>query len=142
MRFTSFLTNWTSRVVCRQLFEAVPVYGMSTRHFVRCEPGTEQIFLTDRTVAHVLSRFAIVIIEQLDVDAHATIIAMPKIISAAHPTKSARGTMIRGFIIRHPQITNTAVIFAKLNTTRNTVVAVYFPPRIFQRKQIVNNGRQ
>lgn len=66
------------------------------------------------------------ILKQLDVDAHATIIAMPKVLSATHPTKAARGTMIRGFIIGHPQITNAAVIFAKLNTARNTVLAAFF----------------
>ena len=58
-----FLAHGTSRIVGNKILETMPMNGVTTGHFVGSKATAEQIFLTDRTIAHVFAGFAIVIIE-------------------------------------------------------------------------------
>ena len=78
----------------RQLTETVPVNGVSTRHFVRGPAGTEQILLTDRTIAPVLAGLAIVRFVQTLVNAHATLMAVFEIILTTDATKATVGAVV------------------------------------------------
>lgn len=76
--------------------------GMTAGHFMRRTSGTEQEFLTDRTVGFVLSAFAVVVGVQAFVDAHSTVVAMLEIFSASDTTKPTILAMIGLFIVGHP----------------------------------------
>jgi hypothetical protein len=95
---------------------------MATGHFVGRTPRTKEKLLTHGTVGLVLATFAIVIGIQFPVDTHSTIMTMLKIFGSSYTTKATVGTVIRLFIIGHPEITNITMIFPKLNTTTDTIV--------------------
>ena len=65
-------------------------------------PGGKQIFLTDGTVGHVLSRFAVVIVKEDGINAHAAVMTMGKIFAATHATESTVGAVIRRLLSGHP----------------------------------------
>ena len=92
--FGRLFTNGTAGIVRRQLTETVPVNGVSTRHFVRGPAGTEQILLTDRTIAPVLAGLAIVRFVQTLVNAHATLMAVFEIILTTDATKATVGAVV------------------------------------------------
>ena len=100
------------------------MHGVPTWHFVRGIPGTEQIFLTDRTIGHVLSSLAIVIIKEKPINAHATIVTVPKVFPSTHPTKPTFLAVIRGLVIGHPQITYFTMVGTKLRVAAGAKIAV------------------
>jgi hypothetical protein len=108
--------------------EAVPVNRVTARHLVRGKATAEQVFLTNGTIAHVFATFAVVIIEQVNVNAHAAIVTVTKIVGTADATKTTVGTMVRFVLFGHPQITNVAVVFAKLDATPDAIVPVFYTP--------------
>ena len=61
--------------------------------------ATEQVFLTYGAIGHVLASLAIVIIKQQSINAHSTVIAVPKIFSSSDSTKTAIGALVRGSFI-------------------------------------------
>jgi hypothetical protein len=85
-----------------ELSETIPMDGVSARHLMRRSTRGEQEFLTDRTIGSVLAGFAIVIVVQFDVDAHATRGTVTEIFAATHSTKPAFRAVIRSFGIVHP----------------------------------------
>jgi hypothetical protein len=97
---------------------------VSTRHFVRRKSGTEQIFLTDWAVTHVLARLAVVIIKQQGVDAHATVITVSEVLPTTHAAKATVFTVIGRLLVGHPQVANTAIVSTELYTAIDAVVAV------------------
>lgn len=64
------------------------------------------------------------VVKELGVDAHATIVTVRKIIPSSNTTKAAVGTMIRRLFGTHPQVANATVILSKLDTALPTLVAV------------------
>jgi hypothetical protein len=121
-RLGRFFANGTAGVVRDEFLEAVPMNGVAAGHFVRGKATAEQIFLTNGTVAHVLATLAVVIVKQVNVNAHAAIVTVTKIVGAAHAAKAAVGTVVRFVFAGHPQVANVAVILAKLNAAANAVV--------------------
>lgn len=105
-----------------QLPEAFPVNCMTTGHFVRCTARAEEKLLTDWAIGLVLSTFAVMVGVQTLVDTHSAIMAVLEIFGAANPTKPTVRTMVWLFVIRHPQITDAAMIFSKLNSTGDAIV--------------------
>jgi hypothetical protein len=91
---------------------------------VRSITTAEQVFLTDGTVAHVLAVFAVVIIKQLGIDAHATVVTVLKVLASTHTAKAAVFAMIRRLLGRHPKVANIAVVITKLDSTGKAVVSV------------------
>jgi hypothetical protein len=81
--------------------------------------------LTHGAVGFVLLTLAIVVGVQSLVDAHFTIMTMLKIFISAYTAKATVWTVIRLFIVCHPKIANTTVIFSESNTTTNTVVPIH-----------------
>jgi hypothetical protein len=99
VRFCRLFTDRTARIKTREFPKAMPMNGMATGHFMTGTPTRKQILLTHGTIGHVLSRLAIMIIKQHGINAHSTIMTMPKVILSTHPTKSTIGTMI-GLLLR------------------------------------------
>jgi hypothetical protein len=124
------LTNRASTIVGRQLSKALPVNGMSTRHFVRGTATGKQILLAYGTVGLVLARLAIVTAVQGLINAHSTVVTVLKVIASTDTAKATVLAMIRVLVIRHPKIANVAVISAKLDSTANTIVAVVNRERV------------
>ena len=92
--------------------------------------------LPDGAIRLVFSLFAIVFVVESLVNAHATIVAMLKVIPASHAAKSAFRTMVGLIFIRHPKIANGAMIFSKLDIALNTSVAVSFKTKNCVRNKI------
>mmetsp|Transcript_47674 Transcript_47674/g.70956 ORF Transcript_47674/g.70956 Transcript_47674/m.70956 type:complete len:439 (+) Transcript_47674:395-1711(+) len=122
--FGRLFTYGTTTVVSSQLTETVPMDGMSTGHLVTCTSTAEQIFLTNGTVGFVLSDFAVVIVVEGTIDAHATIMTVLKVFCPSDATKAAIGTMVRTFFVRHPQIAGHAMVGPELHPTVDTVVGL------------------
>jgi hypothetical protein len=57
------------------------------------------------------------------VDAHAAIVTVLKIFSASDPAETAISTVVRPFIVGHPEIANVAVVFSKLDAALDAIVA-------------------
>jgi hypothetical protein len=96
---------------------------VTTIELVRRISTTEKIFLTNRTVAHILAGLAIVIVKEKCINTHTTVVTVPKVIAASDTAESAIFTMIRRFASAHPQVANTTVIFSKLYATLTAIVA-------------------
>jgi hypothetical protein len=64
-----------------------------------------------------------VCIVDTDTDAHATFVAMSKVFSATDTTKATVVAMKWFFVKLHPQVTRTAMILSKRNSTLNALVA-------------------
>jgi hypothetical protein len=79
--------------------------------------------LANRTIAHVLASLAVVIIKQKCINAHTTVIAMAKVLAPTDTTEATIVAVVRRFTRCHPQVTNVAVVLAKLNITVDAVVA-------------------
>jgi hypothetical protein len=123
----SLLADGTSGVVGRQLSEAVPMYGVAAGHLMGGAPRTEQEFLTHWAVRLVLAALAVVIEVQALVDAHATIVTVPKVLRPAHATESAVTAVVRLLVVRHPQVTDVAVVLSKLDSAVDTIVPANHP---------------
>jgi hypothetical protein len=93
----------------------MPVDGMSTRHFVTSISRTEEIFLTYRTVGHVLAGLTVVIIEQIHIDAHTTIMTVFEVIATPYTTKTTILAVIRLFFVGHPKVTTTTMVRPELS---------------------------
>lgn len=122
--FRRLFAHWASRIIRGEFFETVPMNGVSTGHFVTGVTTAKQVFLTDGTVAHVLARLAIVIVKQEGINAHATVVAMTKVLATADAAKAAIDAVVGSFAGGHPEIANVAMVFTKLNATADTIVAV------------------
>jgi hypothetical protein len=107
--FRRLFADRTTGVVRGQFLEAVPVNGVSTRHFMRCIATAEQILLADRTVAHVLAVLAIVIVKQQGINAHTTVVTVLEVFATTHAAEPTILAMIRSFIGGHPEIADIAV---------------------------------
>ena len=123
-RLGRFLAHGTPRVVRREFLEAVPVDRVPARHFVRGKSAAEQVFLTDRAVAHVLARLAVVIVKQKCVNAHAAVVAVFEVFATADAAKAAVFAMVGRLLVGHPQVANVAVVLTKLYAAIDAVVAV------------------
>jgi hypothetical protein len=121
--FCGLLADRASRIMSCQLPKAFPVNGMATGHFMRRTPRTKEKFLTHGAVGLILAALAIVVGVQSLVDTHSTIMTVLKIFGSSYTTKAAVRTVIRLFIIRHPEIAYITMIFPKLNTTADTIVS-------------------
>lgn len=80
--------------------------------------------MTDWTIGFVFSGFAVVVGIETAIDAHATIMTVLEIFGSPHTTESTIRTVIRPFIVGHPEIANVAVIFTKLDATLDAIVSV------------------
>jgi hypothetical protein len=99
-----------SPIMRRQLPKAIPMYRMPTRHFMRRTSRAKEILLTDRAVASVLARLAVVIVIKVLVNAHATFVTVLKVVRATNPTKSTVRTVIGSFFVGHPEVANVAMV--------------------------------
>jgi hypothetical protein len=108
----------------RQLPKALPVDGVSTRHFVRSTSGTKEEFLANRAVGFVLATFAIVIGVKAFVNTHSTVMTVLKVFSPTNAAKTTITTVIWFFVVGHPQITDIAMILSKLHRAFDAIVAV------------------
>ena len=88
--FGRLLAHRTAGIERRELAEAVPVDGMAAGHLVRGRAGAEEVLLTYGTIGHVLTRLAVVIVEEESIDAHAAVVAVPEIVPA---TDAAEATV-------------------------------------------------
>jgi hypothetical protein len=121
-RFSRFLAHGTARIVRCQFLETVPMNGMSAGHFVGGMPAGKQIFLTNGAIAHVFAGFAIVIVKQNGINAHAAIVTVAKVFASADTTKATIFAVVGMFLTGHPQIANVAVIFTEIDTALCAVV--------------------
>ena len=101
----------------------MPVNGMAAGQFVTSFAAGKQILLTDGTVGHVLSDFAIVIGKELFVDAHATILAVSKVFSAPDATETAVRAVVGAFFVGHPEVAYGAVVFSELDVAVDAEIA-------------------
>lgn len=90
---------------------------------MRSTSRAKQKFLADGTVGFVFSRFAVVVRVETAVNAHATIMTVLEIFRSPDPTESAIGTVIRPFIICHPEIANITVVFTEGDVALDAIVA-------------------
>ena len=84
----------------------------------------KHIFAADRTVVLVLVLEAVVAMEDIDADTHATFPAMSE---GLYATNSAETTFIamEGFLgFSHPQVANIAVVFSEDCTAADADIAV------------------
>lgn len=116
------LTDRTPRVKARQLAETMPVDGVTTGHLVTGAPRRKQIFLAYRAVGHVLANLAVVIVEQVCVNAHATVEAMLKVFFPPNATESTFLAMVWVLFVRHPQVASVTMIVPKAYSTVPAVV--------------------
>jgi len=100
------------------------VYRVTAGHFMRSITAREQVLLTHGAIGHVLSGLAVVIVEQLRVDAHAAIGTVTEILAASDTAESAFAAMVRIFVVGHPQIANVAMVFAELSLAGVAVVGL------------------
>ena len=73
----------------------MPMDGVTAGHLVRGVTTREQVLLTHGTIGIVLARLAIVIVEQIGIDAHATIVTVTEIVTSPHAAETAIGAMVR-----------------------------------------------
>ena len=98
--------------------------GVSTGHFVRGMATAKEVFLANGAVGHVLSGFAIVIVEQYGINAHTAIMAMGKILTASDAAKPAVIAVVGILLTGHPKVANAAMVFTKVDTACYAVVSV------------------
>jgi hypothetical protein len=122
--FRRLFADRTTGVVRGQFLEAVPVNGVTARHFMRCIATAEQILLTDGTITHVLAVLAIVIVKQQGINTHATVVTVLEVFATTHATEPAIFAMIRSLLGGHPEIADIAVVFTKLDIAVDAVVPV------------------
>lgn len=122
--FRGLFADRTTGVIRCQFLEAVPMNGMSTRHFMRCKATAEQILLADGAVAHILPVLAIVIVKQQGINTHTAVITVLKVFATTNAAEPAINAMIRSLLGRHPEIADIAVVFTKLDVAVDTVVPV------------------
>ena len=77
--------------------------------------GGEHILAADGTVVLVLILHAVVIVINVDRDAHAAPVAVAEGLATADPTKAAVGAVEGTLALDHPQVANVAVVLAELD---------------------------
>ena len=82
--------------------------------------------MTNWTIGLVLAALAIVLVVKRLVNAHATGVAVLKVLGTSHTAKSTFGTMIGLIFIGHPKIANGTMVLAKLDAALDAFVAVLF----------------
>lgn len=75
--------------------------------------ATEKIFLADRTITHVFSGLAVVVVKERPVNAHPAITTMAKVFSSPNTTKSTIMAMIWVITGGHPEVTNGAMVLGE-----------------------------
>ena len=123
LRLGRLLADGTPTIVIRQLLETMPVYGMAARQLMTGRPAREQILLADGTIAHVLARLAVMLVEEPPIDAHSAVEAVSKVFASAHAAESAVGTVVRTLLVGHPQVAYGAVVLAELDVAADAKVA-------------------
>lgn len=123
------LAHGAAAVVARQFPEAVPVYCVAAGELVGGVAAGEKVFLADGAVGHVLANLAVVVSEELLVDAHSAVLAMSEVLPAADAAEAAVGAVVWTLLVRHPEVAYGAVIFSELDVTVHTEVAVIIETR-------------
>lgn len=117
------LAHGTPAVMTRKLSKAVPVYGVPARELMTRVPARKEVLLADGTVAHVFAQLAVVVREELPVDAHPAVHAVAKVLAPPYPTEPAIRTVVGTLLVRHPKVAYCAVILTKLDITVGAEVA-------------------
>jgi hypothetical protein len=79
--------------------------------------------LANGAIGLIFAFFAVVFLKLCDINAHVAGLAVLKVVHAADAAKAAGGAMVWTFFSRHPEVTNGAVVFTKLNSTGRAIVA-------------------
>jgi hypothetical protein len=82
-----------------------------------------------------------VIVVEGAIDAHAAVMTVFKVLSSTNTTETAIRTMVRTFLIRHPQIADVAMVFTKLDIARNAIVSVSPKPQHTKNKSGIKKVR-
>jgi len=106
------------------------MYRVPAGHFVGGRAGGEQVFLTDGTIRHVFSYFAIVVVEEVNVNAHSAVVAVAKVLLPADAAKSTIRAMVRIFFVGHPEVAYGAMVRGKLNSTGSAFVGFTRLPQV------------
>ena len=122
--FGRFLTHRTAGIVRGEFLKTVPMNGVSAGHFVRGQAAAEQVFPTNGTVGHVFATLTIVIVQEERVNAHAAVVAVAKVFPTPDATETTIRTVVRRFLVGHPEVANVAVVFTKLDTALDAMIAV------------------
>ena len=100
------------------------VNGMSTGQILRRLSGREHIFPAHGAIVLVLILETIVGKEDIDRNAHAALLAMTEGLYTSYTAKTTLIAM-KGFLgLRHPKITNIAVVFTELDSTTCALITV------------------
>ena len=95
-----------------------------------CRAGGEQVFLTDGAIGHVFSHFAIVVVKEVNVDAHSAVVAVAKVFLPADATKAAIGTVVWVLFVGHPEVAYGAVVRGELDSARSAFVGFAGLPQV------------
>ena len=112
----------------------MPMNSVTTGHFVRGVTTGKQVFLTHGAIGVILARLAIVVVKQLDVNAHAAIVTVTKVFTSSNTAEAAVCAMVGRFFCTHPQVANVAMVFSKRDTALFTLIAVTKEERFGQKK--------
>jgi hypothetical protein len=107
-----------------QLLEAFPVNGVTTGHFVGGRPTAKEEFLADGAIGLVLAVLTIVIVIECLVNAHATVVAVLKVLGATDPAESTLGAVVGVILLGHPEVADRAMVLPKFGITLNASVTV------------------
>ena len=80
----------------------------------------KHVFAADWTVVFVLVFEAIVCLKYVDANAHAALVAVPKVFHSTNATKTTLLAVKGLFALSHPQIADTAMVLSKRNSTVRT----------------------
>jgi hypothetical protein len=123
LRHHGLFTDGASVVKSGQFTEAMGMNCMSTGQILRRLPGGEHIFPANGTIVLVLVLETLMRVENTHRDTHATFIAVAECFHSSHTAESTAVAM-EGFLAqRHPQVTHSTIIFAKLSITINATVS-------------------
>jgi hypothetical protein len=123
LRHHGLFTDGAPIIKSSQFTEAMGMNGMPTGQILRRLPGGEHIFAANGTIVLVFVLEALVCIEDTHRDTHATFIAVAERFHSSHTAESTAVAM-EGFLAqRHPQVTHSTMIFAKLSVAINATIS-------------------
>jgi hypothetical protein len=123
LRNYRFLANGASVVEASELSEAMSMNSMPARQILRRLTTAEHVLSTHRTVVLVFITKTIVGVVDMDTNAHAALLAVPKGFDATHTAKATLRTVEGLLRTSHPEVTNATMIFSKRNTALNATVS-------------------
>ena len=138
-RLGRFLADGTARIVGCEFLKAMPMNCVPAGHFVGRKTAAEQVFLTNRTVAHVAARLAVVIVKEQNINAHTAVVAVLEVLATANAAKAAGFAVVGQVAVGHPQVANVTMVRTKLYTALDAFVAVKVEAR---RQQIVRHEKR